>query len=120
MTGYLYILFTLLFTVYGQLILKWRLNSFGPFPESFKTQLNYLGAALIDPYILSSFAAAFLASLTWIAALTKFQLSYAYPFMSFSFILVLVMSYFFLNEPFTINKLIGVLLIVAGLFIASK
>ena len=120
MRGYIYILLTLLFTVYGQLILKWRLNSFDPFPSSFSGQLKYIGATLIDPYILSSFAAAFLASITWIAALTKFQLSYAYPFMSLSFVLVMIISYLLLNEPLTVNKVAGILLIAAGLFIASK
>jgi drug/metabolite transporter (DMT)-like permease len=120
MIGYIYIFFTLILTVYGQLILKWRLNRFPPFPETFSEQLRYLGSALLDLYILSSFAAAFLASLTWIAALTRFQLSYAYPFMSLSFVLVMIISYFILNEPLTWGKVAGVILIVAGLFIASK
>ena len=120
MKAYIYIILTLLFTVYGQLILKWRLNSFTPFPDSYSKQLKYIVTVLLDPYVLSSFAAAFLASLTWIAALTKFQLSYAYPFMSLSFILVMIMSYLLLNEPLTVNKIAGILLIVIGLVIASK
>jgi multidrug transporter EmrE-like cation transporter len=120
MTKYLYILFTLLLTVYGQLVLKWRINFHGDFPSGFKLQLLYLGKALLDPYILSSFLAAFLASLTWIAALTKFELSRAYPFMSISFILVLVFSSFLFNETITFNKLAGVLLIMTGLYFASR
>lgn len=120
MTGYLYILITLLLTTYGQLVLKWRLAIHGHFPEHFREQLIYLGKALLDPYIISSFGAAFLASLTWIAALTKFEISYAYPFMSLSFVLVLVLSYFMFNEPMTVNKVAGVLLIVAGLYFASR
>ncbi len=120
MKGYLYIILTLVFTIYGQLILKWRINSFGPFPEGRKDQLIYLGKSLLDPYVISSFAAAFFASLTWIAALTKFELSYAYPYMSLSFIFVLILSYLLFNEPFTLNKIIGVVIIVVGLYIASK
>jgi drug/metabolite transporter (DMT)-like permease len=120
MIGYLYILITLILTAYGQLILKWRLNSMGHFPEVYKEQLKFIGTTLLDPYIISSFVAAFLASLTWIAALTKFQLSYAYPFMSLSFIIVLILSYFIFNEPLTASKIIGALLIVGGLIVASK
>ncbi len=120
MTGYIYILLTLLLTTYGQLILKWRINILGQFPEGMKAQLFYLGKSLLDPYVISSFAAAFVASLTWIAALTKFELSHAYPFMSLSFVLVLILSYFIFNEPFTLNKMIGVAFIVAGLYFASK
>ena len=118
--GYLYIFITLILTAYGQLVLKWRLTSFPAFPTEMRNQLKFMVAALLDPYIISSFAAAFLASLTWIAALTKFQLSYAYPFMSLSFILVLLLSFYIFNEPLTFNKAAGAILIVAGLILASK
>ena len=118
--GYIYILATLLLTAYGQLILKWRLNSMGDFPAGFRQQMGFLLHALTDVYILSGFVAAFLASLTWIAALTKFNLSYAYPFMSLSFIIVLLLGYFFLNEPIKLTSLAGILLIIAGLFLASR
>jgi len=120
MIKYLYILLTLVLTIYGQLILKWRLNHYEQFPVQFKAQLAYFSRVLLDPFVLSSFAAALLGSFTWIAALTKFDLSYAYPFMSLSFVFVLLLSYYIFNEPLTINKLIGVLLIVGGLVIASR
>ena len=120
MIGYIYIFLTLLLTTYGQLILKWRLQFHEQFPVQFKQQMLYFLKVLADPYVLSSFAAAFLASLTWIAALTRFDLSYAYPFTSLSFIVVLILSYLLFNEPFTLNKLVGVLLIIAGVYIAAK
>ena len=78
MTGYIYILVTLILTAYGQLILKWRINFYGAFPEQYKMQMLYLGKVLVDPYIISSFVAAFFASLTWIAALTKFEIGRAH------------------------------------------
>ncbi len=119
--GYLYIFLTVVFTVYGQLILKWRLEIFGDFPEKGVGQIfEYFIKVLIDPYVLSSFLAAFLASLTWIAALTKFEISFAYPFMSLSFIGVLVFSVLFLGETATINKLVGLSLIVAGIIVLYK
>jgi drug/metabolite transporter (DMT)-like permease len=120
MMGYVYILITLILTSYGQLVLKWRLNQFGPFPTGFSGQLQYFIHALTDIYILSSFFAAFLASLTWIATLTKFNLSYAYPFMSLSFILVLFLSYYIFNEPLKLTGIAGALLIIAGLYTASR
>lgn len=54
------------------------------------------------PFIISGFAAAFIAALCWMAAMTKFDLSYAYPFMSIPFIFVLFLSAFFFQEPITI------------------
>ncbi len=118
--GYVYIATTVLLTAYGQLILKWRLNVKGAMPEGFQEKMVYLFYALLDPYVISSFAAAFLASLTWMAALTKFQLSTAYPYMSLSFVVVFLFSYLFLDETFTLYKLSGCVLIVAGIIFLSR
>ena len=117
--GYLYIFLTLLFTVYGQLILKWRLNAL-ELPERLVDKLGFLLKSLIDPYIFSSFFSAFLASLTWMLALKEFELSKAYPFMSLSFVLVLIISFFLLKETISAQKIIGCILIIAGIIVISR
>src|SRR5688572_20195036 len=95
--GYLYIALTVVMTVYGQLIIKWRMNLLGGLSNEIGDIVIFLVKAVFDPYIFSSFMAAFLASLTWMAAMTRFELSYAYPFMSLAFVLTLICSYFFLS-----------------------
>lgn len=114
LTDYIYIAATIAFTVYGQLVLKWRVGFHGHLPAEFADKLRYILGVLIDPWIVSGLAAAFLASLTWIAAMTKFQLSHAYPFMSLNFVIVLVFSAWLLNEPITLAKVFGVAMIVIG------
>ena len=118
--GYFYIALTVLLSSYGQLILKWRLNVIGVVPEPWREKFTFLFLAVFDPYIFSGFVAAFLASLTWMAALTKFQLSFAYPFMSLSFIVVMAISYLLLDESLTPGKVIGCFLIVAGILFLSR
>jgi uncharacterized membrane protein len=54
------------------------------------------------------------------AAMTKFDLSHAYPFMSLNFVLVLVLSAWLLSEPVTLQKILGIALIVAGTMVASR
>jgi len=58
-------------TVYGQLILKWRIRDLGPLPRGSIDSLKFLVGLLLDPAIFSGFAAGFLASLAWMAAMTK-------------------------------------------------
>jgi multidrug transporter EmrE-like cation transporter len=118
--GYIYITLTILLTAYGQLVLKWRMNLLGELPEALLDKLIFLVKAIFDPYIFSSFFAAFIASLTWMAALSKFDLSFAYPFMSMAFVVVLIASYYMLNEPLNLYKVVGMLFIVVGLVIASR
>ena len=120
MNEYFYILFTIGLTVYGQLILKWRMNDFGELPVGVLEKLIFLGGLVVDPWIFSGFIAAFLASLAWMAAMTKFDLSYAYPLTSLNFVLVLLLSSWWLSEPLTIHKWIGVGLIALGTVIASR
>jgi multidrug transporter EmrE-like cation transporter len=118
--GYMYIVLTILLTAYGQLVLKWRMNSLGELPADFADKFFFLIKAVFDPYIFSGFFAAFVASLTWMAALSKFDLSFAYPFMSMAFVVVLAASYFLLHEPVGFTKILGMILIVIGLVIASR
>ncbi|MCL6435023.1 MAG: EamA family transporter [Leptolyngbyaceae cyanobacterium HOT.MB2.61] len=117
---YLYIAASVGFTVYGQLILKWRIRNFGPLPVDPVSKLQFLLSLLLDPAIFSGFAAAFLAALAWMAAMTKFELSHAYPFMSLNFMMVLILSGVLLREPLTPPKLIGVMLIVLGTTVAAR
>lgn len=118
--GYIFIAGTILFTVYGQIILKWRIGKYGALPEAILPKLKFIIGLLIDPFIISGFASAFIASLFWMAAMTKFQISFAYPFMSLSFILVLFLSILLLGEVLTIGKVLGLFFIVTGIIITVK
>ncbi|MDH4909459.1 EamA family transporter [Xanthomonas axonopodis pv. ricini] len=117
---YLYIVATIVFTVYGQLILKWRIGKLGALPTEALAKLKFLVMLLLDPAIFSGFAAAFLASLAWMTAMTRFELSHAYPFMSMNFVIVVLLSAWLLSEPLTWQRLIGVGLIVVGTVVAAR
>jgi len=118
--NYIYIFATIFFTIYGQIILKWRLNQLGELPESLTGKINFLGSALLDIYIISGFASAFVASLFWMAAMTKFEITVAYPFMSLSPALVFLIGVSFLGEDFTWGKVLGLMLIVIGTVVTVK
>lgn len=53
--------------------------------------------------------------------LSKFEVSYIYPIVTASIFLVLfIFSYIFLNEQISLKRIIGMLIIIAGIFIACK
>ena len=118
--GYFYIAGTILFTVYGQLILKWRMNKVNDFPEPALEKIIFLLKFVFEPFVFSSFVAAFVAALFWMAAMSKFDVSYAYPFMSGAFIIVFVLSVIFFNEPISWHKILGLILIVSGIIVTSR
>lgn len=117
---HLYILGTIIFTVCGQLILKWRIAQYGVLPVELKPKVFFLLNTLLDPFIVISLASAFIASLFWMAAMTKFEISYAYPFIGCTYILNLIFAVWLLHEPLTGYKVIGNLFILLGIIIASR
>ncbi|MDG2992410.1 EamA family transporter [Candidatus Synechococcus calcipolaris G9] len=102
------------------MIIKWQVSLAGPLPQQTAEKLLHLAYLLLNPWIISGFAAAFLAALSWMAAMTKFPLSYAYPFMSFAFVLVLFLSAVFFKEPITLPKMLGMAAIVFGIVVGSR
>lgn len=121
MNPYFYIFGTLFFTVYGQIVLKWRLSGLKVvLPEGIWDKIIYLAKLIFDPFVFSGFASAFIASLFWMAAMTKFEITTAYPFMSIAPALVFVIGVLFLGETFTIGKVVGLLLIIFGTILTVK
>ncbi len=117
--GYILISVTIVLSVYGQLVLKWRMDALGELPFGFIDKTIFLVKAVFDPWIFSTFAAAFIGSLTWMAALTKLDLSHAYPFVSLSFVGVLVLSAMLLDESMNAYKIAGNIIIVTGFVVCA-
>jgi multidrug transporter EmrE-like cation transporter len=111
---------TILLTVYGQIVVKWAVLKQGPFPAGWPARLEFLIRLLSSPWVWSAFAAAFLAAVSWMVAMTRLDLSAAYPFMSLAFVLVLALSILFFHEPLSATRIVGVFLIVLGLICVSR
>lgn len=118
--NYSFILLTIILTVYGQVVIKWQVIRAGDFPSELFERTSFLLHLIINPWIISALLAAFIAALSWMVAMTKFDLSHAYPFMSLSFIIVLFSSGLFFNEAITSYKVIGLFCVIIGIIIGSQ
>lgn len=118
--GVLYVFFTILFTVYGQLVIKWQVSQVGAMPEELTQKALFLGKLILNPWVMTGFAAAFLASVCWMAALTKYPINVAYPFMSLTFVSVVLLSAVLFGERIVTVQWLGMGLLVLGLIVASQ
>ena len=118
--GHIFIALTLFFTVYGQLVMKWQMSGAGPLPADAIAKMLFLLKQLLNPWIISGFFSAFLASLAWMAAMTRFDLSYSYPFMSLAFVIVMVIGATFLGESINLSKIIGTAMVIGGLVVIAR
>lgn len=117
--GHSFIALTIALTVYSQVMIRWQMSQLLPPPTALGPKFLFLLQALFRPWIMSSVVATFLAGLCWMAVLSRFPLSYAFPFMALNFVLVLFASALFFNEPLTLAKIAGNMLIVAGVFVLA-
>jgi multidrug transporter EmrE-like cation transporter len=120
LAGFAYVLGSVFFTVYGQIIVKWQVAKAGALPAALSERIPFLLGLIFNPWILSGILAGFFALVCWLAAMTKFELSYAYPFMSLAFVFVLILSALLFHEPLSVAKVLGVLLIIAGIIVGSR
>ena len=61
-----------------------------------------------------------LALVTWVYALSKCELSFAYPFIALGFVLTAVFAAVFMNEPLSPLRVIGMGFIVMGLLCVAR
>jgi drug/metabolite transporter (DMT)-like permease len=118
--AYLLVAATIGLGVYGQIVLKWQTNKIGPFPSSTADRLDFLRHILLNPWVISSLCGAAVAAVAWIVALSQLELSRVYPFVSASFVLVLLLSALIFHEALTPLKILGAVLIVSGLIIGTQ
>lgn len=118
--GYLAIATTVLLTVYGQFILRWQVAAAGKPPADAVGKICFVVALLLQPWVLSAVAATFVAGLAWMLALTRFELSYAYPWMGLNYLLVLLLGIGLFGEQASAYKIVGTLLVVAGLAVLAR
>ena len=121
LSQHIYIFITLAFTVSSQLIIKWKMSdfSYNDF-SSWQDRYSFAFSMLINPYIILALAFSVLAGVTWMIAMTKFELSYAYPFTIFSLIFVTLFSIIFFEEQVNAYKIIGIILVAIGIFTISR
>ena len=118
--GYAYVLGSVLCTVFGQIVVKWQVAKAGALPAALSEKIPFLLKLVLNPWVIIAMAAGFFALVCWLAAMTKFELSYAYPFMSLAFVLVLILSAILFHESVTLPKVLGVLLVISGIIVASR
>jgi len=115
MRGYLYAILTIVIASVGQIILKFgidkSLNS-----HNLKSINNFLDFYLIfsAPLVLLGLIFYGLSAFLWIVVLSEFDLSIAYPILGLTYILVLLLSLFFLGESLSILKVTGTLFVLFG------
>lgn len=118
--GHIYIFLMLALTAYSQLVMRWQVGQAGPLPASVTGKVLYVGSLLLTPWVLTSIVATFLAGVCWMLTLTQLQISYAYPFVSLGYIVVMLGGVFIFGDMMNIYRVGGTAIVLLGIFVIAK
>lgn len=104
--------------VIGQFLLKKGMNLIGGFEAG--SWLVFFTKVFTSAWVLIGLSIYIVGSLLWFIVLSKVDLSFAYPLISLSYILVFIVSVLFLGESFSLLRLLGVGFIMLGVFFISR
>jgi drug/metabolite transporter (DMT)-like permease len=115
-----FIFLCILFTVSSQLLMRWRVGSAGVLPDAASGRVEFIVRLLLTPWIWLAVACTFLAGVSWMLTLTRFELSYAFPFTGVSFLVMLFAGAFLFHEHVSAARVAGTLLVLLGLAIVVR
>jgi drug/metabolite transporter (DMT)-like permease len=115
-----YILISVLLGATGQLLLKHGMSIIGEVtlsPGAIGPVLWRMGTNL---FVMGGLMLYVLDLVFWLAALSRVQLSYAYPFVGLSYVVMLLASWQLFNEQISPLRIAGTLVVGLGIILISR
>lgn len=106
------VLTPILLTAFGEFMLKHTVNV--------NVLASRLNLASNNLYIALAIALIILGGVIWLIALSRYELSFLYPFQTINYIIIIIGSSIILGEQVSINRYISIIFISAGLIIISR
>lgn len=107
--------------VTGQLLLKTGITKIGRIDSmALANPLSILVKMASNPIIILALSLYVIGTILWLVVLSRENLSFAYPILGFSYVLVVLMSKVMLDEPVTAMRLAGAVTISLGVIIITK
>lgn len=116
--NFLIILSGVLLNALGQIALKYgsiKINEYGASVDLLTFIDKYINGPIIIGLACYAFSVA-----TWVVALTRVDVSIAYPMLSIGYVVVAILAYILFNEPITLQKILAMAVIVLGVILLAR
>jgi multidrug transporter EmrE-like cation transporter len=114
------ILLGVLLNAAAQLLLKAGMSQIGHFEFSLVNALPIGMQVLGNPAILTGLFIYSVSVVVWLLVLSRVQVSYAYPMLSIGYIVNALAAYYFFAEPLTSMRMLGIFIIIAGVYLVAQ
>jgi multidrug transporter EmrE-like cation transporter len=114
------ILFGVFLNAIAQLLLKAGTNKIGVIQLSLNKAWAMLWQVAFNPYIFMGLVCYVVSVGVWIIALSRVDVSYAYPMLSVGYILNAVLAYYLFGEQLSAMRVGGIFVIMIGVYMISR
>jgi multidrug transporter EmrE-like cation transporter len=104
----------------AQLLLKAGTNAVGKFEFAAANAVSVGLKLAVEPHILGGIACYVISVVVWILALSRVEVSIAYPMLSIGYVVNAVAAYYLFGEAVTATRLVGIGIIILGVFIVAR
>ena len=104
----------------GQILLKAGTNTIGPFAFTMANVLPVGMRVALEPRIAGGVACYAVSLVLWIMALSRTEVSVAYPMLSLGFALNALLAWWLLGEAVSAQRLAGIAVIIAGVWLVAR
>ncbi len=115
------ILISISIAVGGQILLKLGMNKIGPVSlNSFGSIVNLFINVFKSPMVLIGLFCYVISAAIWLVVISAVDLSFAYPFIGLTYVLILIVSKFILKEDVNPIRWAGAAIITIGVIVLSR
>ena len=114
------VLFGVLLNAAAQLLLKAGTNSIGHFEFSSANLVPIGWKVATQPYILGGLMCYAISVVVWIMALSRVEVSIAYPMLSIGYVVNAIAAYLLFGEAVGVQRLVGIGIIVVGVYVVAR
>ena len=118
--SWILILTGVLLNASAQLLLKAGTNSVGTFSFSADNLLPVGLKLATEPHILGGLTCYVISVVVWIMALSRVEVSLAYPMLSIGYVVNAFAAWWLFGEAMTIERLVGIGVIIFGVFLLAR
>lgn len=104
----------------AQLLLKAGTNTVGHFEFSMANALPVGWKLATEPHIVGGLACYVVSVVVWIMALSRVEVSIAYPMLSVGYVVNAIAAWYLFGESVTPMRLAGIGVIILGVFIVAR
>ena len=118
--SWMLILTGVLLNACAQLLLKAGTNSVGAFSFSADNLLPVGIKLATEPHILGGLTCYVISVVVWIMALSRVEVSLAYPMLSIGYVVNAFAAWWLFGEALTVERLVGIGVIIFGVFLLAR